>query len=255
MIGPSSAKHRPLSGTEGIFPQSLEEHEKATFYRLFFVNAHPTLWCEKGYGEKENLLPFDRRFSKKLPTAGDIINLFYSILRTMVVYMCVLCFKNETQAAQGAVRLEGDVITANGSLMSGRPIGETSSLAETGSVCSCTCTWLPKYSPMLTLQPLPPPTPPAIATFHRSSIWPSLQYHSQTHYTACQQYWHPDHPQSSTTPSSSTKHHINLSINVNLPFQIITLLYLMISFNILKLSYKVPTSLTLYYFIMSTILH
>ncbi|KAK9507158.1 hypothetical protein O3M35_007070 [Rhynocoris fuscipes] len=77
------------------------------------------------------------------------------------------------QAAQGAVRLEGDVITANGSLMSGRPLGETSSVAETGSVCSCTCTWLPKYSPMLTLQPLPPPSPPAVSVTpacHRSSI-------------------------------------------------------------------------------------
>uniref|UniRef100_A0A0A9W3F4 Two pore potassium channel protein sup-9 n=1 Tax=Lygus hesperus TaxID=30085 RepID=A0A0A9W3F4_LYGHE len=75
------------------------------------------------------------------------------------------------QAAQGAVRLEGDVITANGSMTSGRPLGESSSVGETGSVCSCTCTWFPHYSPNLTIEPLPPPTPPATAiSSHRSSI-------------------------------------------------------------------------------------
>ncbi|KAK0095351.1 hypothetical protein PV326_008586 [Microctonus aethiopoides] len=45
------------------------------------------------------------------------------------------------QAAQGAVRLEGDVITANGSILSG-VIGnhdETVSLNDYASVCSCSC--------------------------------------------------------------------------------------------------------------------
>nr|XP_024217946.1 two pore potassium channel protein sup-9 isoform X2 [Halyomorpha halys] len=71
------------------------------------------------------------------------------------------------QAAQGAVRLEGDVITANGSLMSGRPLGESSSVGETGSVCSCTCTcWQKRRSPLPS-----PQTPPAAAiSSHRSSI-------------------------------------------------------------------------------------
>lgn len=45
------------------------------------------------------------------------------------------------QAAQGAVRLEGDVITANGSILSGQ-YGqvETISLDDEASVCSCRCT-------------------------------------------------------------------------------------------------------------------
>lgn len=46
------------------------------------------------------------------------------------------------QALQGAVRLEGDVITANGSILSGQ-IGhhctETASIDDTASVCSCRC--------------------------------------------------------------------------------------------------------------------
>ncbi|XP_072152496.1 two pore potassium channel protein sup-9 [Bemisia tabaci] len=42
------------------------------------------------------------------------------------------------QAAQGAVSLEGDVITANGSILSVQ-IGESSSLVESNSVCSCNC--------------------------------------------------------------------------------------------------------------------
>ncbi|XP_014223824.1 two pore potassium channel protein sup-9-like [Trichogramma pretiosum] len=45
------------------------------------------------------------------------------------------------QAAQGAVRLEGDVITANGSILSGQlgTHGETVSLDDDTSVCSCRC--------------------------------------------------------------------------------------------------------------------
>ncbi|XP_051156154.1 two pore potassium channel protein sup-9 [Leptopilina boulardi] len=46
------------------------------------------------------------------------------------------------QAAQGAVRLEGDVITANGSILSGQlgNQGDTISLDDDGaSVCSCRC--------------------------------------------------------------------------------------------------------------------
>ncbi|XP_012060161.1 PREDICTED: two pore potassium channel protein sup-9 [Atta cephalotes] len=45
------------------------------------------------------------------------------------------------QAAQGAVRLEGDVITANGSILSGQigNHGNTMSLDDEASVCSCRC--------------------------------------------------------------------------------------------------------------------
>ncbi|KAL1122235.1 hypothetical protein AAG570_003640 [Ranatra chinensis] len=44
------------------------------------------------------------------------------------------------QAAQGAVRLEGDVITANGSILSGQ-VGDNSSVeGDSTSVCSCSCT-------------------------------------------------------------------------------------------------------------------
>ncbi|KAK7873859.1 hypothetical protein R5R35_005722 [Gryllus longicercus] len=46
------------------------------------------------------------------------------------------------QAAQGAVRLEGDVITANGSILSGQPGtigGDSSSNEDAVSVCSCSC--------------------------------------------------------------------------------------------------------------------
>ncbi|XP_008206268.1 two pore potassium channel protein sup-9 [Nasonia vitripennis] len=45
------------------------------------------------------------------------------------------------QAAQGAVRLEGDVITANGSILSGQlgTQGDTISLDDDASVCSCRC--------------------------------------------------------------------------------------------------------------------
>ena len=51
------------------------------------------------------------------------------------------------QAAQGAVRLEGDVITANGSIMSGHvgnemagyEAGDGSSVEDNGSVCSIGC--------------------------------------------------------------------------------------------------------------------
>ncbi|KAK6626651.1 Two pore potassium channel protein sup-9 [Polyplax serrata] len=50
------------------------------------------------------------------------------------------------QAAQGAVRLEGDVITANGSIISGHIPGETSSVEDVASVCSCSCTCLPHRS-------------------------------------------------------------------------------------------------------------
>ncbi|GLG98011.1 Two-pore potassium channel protein sup-9 [Gryllus bimaculatus] len=45
-------------------------------------------------------------------------------------------------AAQGAVRLEGDVITANGSILSGQPGtigGDSSSNEDAVSVCSCSC--------------------------------------------------------------------------------------------------------------------
>lgn len=47
----------------------------------------------------------------------------------------------DSQAAQGAVRLEGDVITANGSILSGQigNHGDTISLDDEASVCSCRC--------------------------------------------------------------------------------------------------------------------
>lgn len=47
---------------------------------------------------------------------------------------------NVLQAAQGAVRLEGDVITANGSIISGQlGGGDSNSLEDGASVCSCSC--------------------------------------------------------------------------------------------------------------------
>lgn len=42
-------------------------------------------------------------------------------------------------AAQGAVRLEGDVITADGSIISGHDPNLSSEIDEITSVCSCTC--------------------------------------------------------------------------------------------------------------------
>ncbi|CAL7934001.1 TWIK-related acid-sensitive K[+] channel 6 isoform X1 [Xylocopa sonorina] len=50
------------------------------------------------------------------------------------------------QAAQGAVRLEGDVITANGSILSGQVgnHGDTISLDDDTSVCSCRCSGFQK---------------------------------------------------------------------------------------------------------------
>ncbi|XP_076389697.1 TWIK-related acid-sensitive K[+] channel 6 isoform X1 [Megachile rotundata] len=49
-------------------------------------------------------------------------------------------------AAQGAVRLEGDVITANGSILSGQVgnHGDTISLDDETSVCSCRCSGFQK---------------------------------------------------------------------------------------------------------------
>ncbi|XP_075210742.1 TWIK-related acid-sensitive K[+] channel 6 [Lycorma delicatula] len=93
------------------------------------------------------------------------------------------------QAAQGAVRLEGDVITANGSILSGQ-VGDSSSLDETASVCSCTCGWYStnsdrrygsavrqrhRYSsrtgPLLPLHPLDQTFPCTLALHtHRASI-------------------------------------------------------------------------------------
>nr|AOR07218.1 two pore potassium channel subfamily K member 1 [Cancer borealis] len=43
------------------------------------------------------------------------------------------------QAAAGAVRVEGDVITANGSILSGQCPQEGASFTDLTSVCSCTC--------------------------------------------------------------------------------------------------------------------
>ncbi|CAK9829995.1 Two pore potassium channel protein sup-9 [Anthophora retusa] len=50
------------------------------------------------------------------------------------------------QAAQGAVRLEGDVITANGSILAGQVgnHGDTISLDDETSVCSCRCSGFQK---------------------------------------------------------------------------------------------------------------
>ena len=76
------------------------------------------------------------------------------------------------QAAQGAVRLEGDVITANGSILSGQlgTQGDTISLDDDASVCSCRCSGFykkprrprftvrrspGKISHLLPLQPMP----------------------------------------------------------------------------------------------------
>jgi hypothetical protein len=77
-----------------------------------------------------------------------------------------------SQAAQGAVRLEGDVITANGSILSGQlgTQGDTISLDDDASVCSCRCSGFykkrrrprftvrrspGKISHLLLMQPLP----------------------------------------------------------------------------------------------------
>ena len=87
------------------------------------------------------------------------------------------------QAAQGAVRLEGDVITANGSIISGQlGGGDSSSLEDGASVCSCSCSCYPvehgprhrytvrrspgKISHLLPLQPLEVRE----VTTHRASI-------------------------------------------------------------------------------------
>ncbi|PSN44881.1 Two pore potassium channel protein sup-9 [Blattella germanica] len=87
------------------------------------------------------------------------------------------------QAAQGAVRLEGDVITANGSIISGQlGGGDSSSLDDGASVCSCPCSCIPvehasrhrytvrrspgKISHLLPLQPLEVRE----VTTHRASI-------------------------------------------------------------------------------------
>ncbi|XP_067008522.1 two pore potassium channel protein sup-9 [Anabrus simplex] len=89
------------------------------------------------------------------------------------------------QAAQGAVRLEGDVITANGSILSGQPGGDSNSITEdAASVCSCSCypnqsrarhRYTVRRSPgkiahLLPLQPLGP------ATLVRSEL-PPLHTH------------------------------------------------------------------------------
>ncbi|KAG5896286.1 hypothetical protein JTB14_008843 [Gonioctena quinquepunctata] len=100
------------------------------------------------------------------------------------------------RALAGAVRLEGDVITANGSILSGQ-LGhhctETTSLdPDDTSVCSCPCGCLPTNSrhrftvrrsptqirhllPVLPMHELhlphgPVVPPPAIYTNHRASI-------------------------------------------------------------------------------------
>lgn len=107
-----------------------------------------------------------------------------------------------TQAAQGAVRLEGDVITANGSILSGQVgnHGDTISLDDETSVCSCCCSGFQKkrrrprftvrrspgkISHLLPMQQLPtlnvrselrpPPLTPLLQLpplhQHRASIW------------------------------------------------------------------------------------
>lgn len=108
-----------------------------------------------------------------------------------------------TQAAQGAVRLEGDVITANGSILSGQVgnHGDTISLDDEISVCSCCCSGFQKkrrrprftvrrspgkISHLLPMQQLPlnirsdihpPPLTPPLQLSplhqHRASIWRS----------------------------------------------------------------------------------
>ncbi|XP_015180052.1 PREDICTED: two pore potassium channel protein sup-9 isoform X2 [Polistes dominula] len=54
--------------------------------------------------------------------------------------------RDEAEALQDAVRLEGDVITANGSILSGRVgnHGETVSFDDEPSVCSCRCSGFQK---------------------------------------------------------------------------------------------------------------
>ncbi|XP_069939566.1 uncharacterized protein [Cherax quadricarinatus] len=59
------------------------------------------------------------------------------------VYYCVITLTTigfgDMVAAAGAVRLEGDVITANGSILSGQCPQEGASFTDLTSVCSCTC--------------------------------------------------------------------------------------------------------------------
>lgn len=93
------------------------------------------------------------------------------------------------QAAQGAVRLEGDVITANGSILSIPIVIETNSLDEPNSQSVCTCNCCGEifrgsnYSPESSVYMPPSPPPPAIplrpmsrgpypvGTRRRASIW------------------------------------------------------------------------------------
>lgn len=58
------------------------------------------------------------------------------------IYRVVLSVPLRTQALQVAVRLEGDVITANGSILSGHIGHDSASLGGGGdnpSICSCHC--------------------------------------------------------------------------------------------------------------------
>lgn len=68
-------------------------------------------------------------------------------------------FLSFLQAAAGAVRLEGDVITANGSIMSGRIPQELPGSPAAGSltsVCSCRCPKCPVRLPFCRGGPRPP---------------------------------------------------------------------------------------------------
>jgi hypothetical protein len=69
------------------------------------------------------------------------ISAFFIFLTVPCCWCLYSCFSlNLLQAAQGAVRLEGDVITANGSIISGQLGGvDSNSLDDGASVCSCSC--------------------------------------------------------------------------------------------------------------------
>ena len=72
------------------------------------------------------------------------------------------------KASQVAVRLDGDVITSNGSIISGHMPDETTSLDDLKSVCSCTCNKLLCSHPCFPIRHMKPQRRHATYTIRRS---------------------------------------------------------------------------------------
>lgn len=70
-----------------------------------------------------------------------LVTLIFSVMNDLIFCRIYKSHILASQAAQGAVRLEGDVITANGSILSGQigNHGNVISLDDEASVCSCRC--------------------------------------------------------------------------------------------------------------------